>query len=129
MDEASIARGNDIRRRMMGQKVTDAEVINPNPFAKPVQEVVSQGFGQIWDNPAIPMKLRSIITLSMIIALNRPEQIQGHTRGALANGVTALELREMILHAQLYCGLPLAASASRAITQVLTEAGIDLTKL
>ena len=125
MDKDAIEQGNDIRRRMLGGPNTDAEVINPNAFNKPIQEIVSQGFGQIWTRPDMSMRDRSLVTLSMIIALNRPEQIQAHTKGALANGVTPIELREVILQAQLYCGLPVAASAGRAIAEVLKAAGVD----
>ena len=78
-------------------------------------------FGEVWQRPGLDRKTRSLITLSMLIGTGRFMQFPAHLRGALANGASVEELRELILHSQLYCGIPSAVEAMAALERVLAK--------
>lgn len=88
-----------------------------------LQQLVTEfAWGTVWTRPALDRKQRSLATVSMLVALNRPQELAGHLRGALANGVTPEELRELMVHSAVYCGFPAALDASRRLTEVLEAA-------
>jgi 4-carboxymuconolactone decarboxylase len=82
-------------------------------------------FGRIWARDGIDYKLRSILNVAMLTALNRPNQLRNHVEGALNNGVTVDELREILLHSAVYCGLPAAGDAFRVAEEVLKARKLD----
>ncbi|MGY2485652.1 carboxymuconolactone decarboxylase family protein [Cupriavidus sp. CP313] len=88
-----------------------------------LQQLVTEfAWGTVWTRDGLDRKQRSLATVSMLIALNRPQELAGHLRGALANGVTPQELRELMVHSAVYCGFPAALDASRKLTEVLDAA-------
>lgn len=86
-----------------------------------LQQLVTEfAWGTVWTRDGLDRKQRSLV--SMLIALNRPQELAGHLRGALADGVTPQELRELMVHSAIYCGFPAALDASRKLTEVLDAA-------
>ena len=89
-------------------------------FNRPFEDMVTRYcFGDTWTRPGLDRKTRSLLTLSMLIGSGRMMQFPAHVRGALANGVSKEELRELVLHAQLYCGIPAAVEATALCESVL----------
>ncbi len=89
-----------------------------------LQQLVTEfAWGTVWTRPGLERKQRSLATVSMLIALNRPQELAGHMRGALANGVSREELQELVLHSAVYCGFPASLDASRILAGVLEAAG------
>lgn len=115
--------GLQIRNEMFGEDLTSAQIHDPNPLFAPLQRVVTEVcFGDTWSRPELSRRDRSIATVSMLIALGRDHELRTHLRGALSNGVTPAEIRELALHSYLYAGLPAAFGAAAAANEVLTEA-------
>jgi len=113
-------RGLALRREMFGVAGADKALESASEFSRPLQEMVTRFcFGEVWQRPGLDRKTRSMITLSLLIGSGRFLQFPAHVRGALANGVTAEELRELVLHAQLYCGIPAAVEATALCESVI----------
>ena len=130
MSENSLQSGVQIRRDMFGVEFTDRQIAQANQFTKPMQDVVSQYcFGDTWSRPELGRRERSMVTLSALCAMGRSHELRVHVKGALANGVTPLEIREILLHTMVYAGVPLGADAIRNAAESLAEAGIDLDHL
>lgn len=119
--EAGIA----LRRRMWGEagveRIEQASALN-RPFEDLVTESV---FGSLWQRPGLDLRLRSIVTLTALTALSKPNQLKVHIQGALANGVTVDEIREIIIHTSLYSGIPTGVEAMTAAKEVLGKMGLD----
>ena len=115
-----ISRGEQTRRQVMGDDFVDKALKNSNEFTQPMQEYINQhGWGSTWQRQGIDLKTRSLVTIAMLAALKAPKELKGHVRGALNNGATAEEIREVILHSAVYCGAPAAQEAFRAANEVL----------
>jgi 4-carboxymuconolactone decarboxylase len=114
--------GMRIRREVYGDAYVDAAVERTTEFTADFQDLLTRyAWGEIWARPGLDRKTRSCLTLMALIALNREHELTLHVRGALRNGVTPDEIKEVILHSAVYCGLP-AANAAFAIAQrVLDE--------
>ncbi len=126
MDNAIIEEGLNIRRRMFGQAVTD-QANSANAFNKPLQDMISQYcFGEVWTRPDLNPAARSMITIAILTALGRGPEIRTHVKGALSNGVTPKQIQEVLLHAMIYAGVPLAVDAFRNASEALKESGVDL---
>jgi 4-carboxymuconolactone decarboxylase len=126
MTDDSFSRGLALRRHMFGAAGAENQVEAATDFTRPLQEwVTHQCFGEAWHRPALDNRTRSMITLSMLIALGREHEIKVHVRGAIANGVTKDEIREIMMHSIIYCGVPLAVGAFRAAVEVLKELGLE----
>lgn len=111
-----------MRTRTLGQAYVSKAVADPNDFAAPLQDIVtSHAWGTVWTREGLEPKLRSIATVSMLMALNRPNELKLHMRGALNNGVTPEQLRELIIHASVYCGFPAAMDSMRQAKALLEE--------
>jgi len=118
-------KGMAIRRDMFGAELADQAWAATDDFNRPFEELVNQYcFGEIWGRPGLDRKTRSIVTLSMLTGANRPNQIRGHVRGAIANGVTKAELMEVFLQSAIYCGVPAAVDSFRIAREVFKEMGI-----
>lgn len=117
--------GLAMRRRVLGDEYVDRQLANADPdgVAAPLQQLVTEYcWGTLWPRDTIDPARRSLITLAMLIARNAPEEIATHTRGALNNGCTVEEIAEVALHSAIYCGVPAALSAMRAMKPTLDEA-------
>jgi 4-carboxymuconolactone decarboxylase len=111
------------RRAVLGDAYVDAALARVTPFTKPLQELVTRhAWGNTWQRPGLDLRTRSIVTVSMLVALGRTHELKTHVRGALNNGVTVEELQEIFLHASVYCGFPAAVDAFRAAAEVVDGA-------
>jgi 4-carboxymuconolactone decarboxylase len=123
MDERErYAAGMTIRRAVLGDAHVDRAQTNRNPFNEPFQDLITRyAWGEIWTRPGLPRPTRSLITLAMLIALNRAEEFRMHVRAALNNDVTRDQIRELLLQSAIYCGVPAANAAFHAAEQVFAE--------
>src|SRR6202049_280450 len=114
--------GMTIRREVLGDAYVDAAIAKRNTFSEAFQDLITRyAWGEIWTRPALPRQTRSLITIAMLIALNREEELRMHLRGALRNGATQEEIRETLLQSAIYCGVPAANSAFRIAQDIFTE--------
>lgn len=125
MDNATVEKGLALRREMFGAELVAKTWAAADEFNRPFEELVNQYcFGEIWSRPGLDRRTRSIVTLSMLTGLNRPNQIRAHVRGAISNGVTKAEIQELFLQAAIYCGVPAAVDSFRIAREVFQEMGI-----
>ena len=125
MNQELFDRGLKIRREVLGADYVDSSIRNADDFTRPLQELVTQfGWGEIWARPGLDRRTRSLINLAMISALNRPHELKLHIRGAINNGVTKDEIREVFLQVIPYCGFPAALDSFRTAREVFDEMGI-----
>ena len=118
-------KGIGIRGEIFGAELVDKGWAAADDFNRPFEELINQYcFGEIWGRPGLDRKMRSIVTLSMLTGLNRPNQIRAHVKGAIANGVSKEELKELFLQAAIYCGVPAAVDSFRIAREVFQEMGI-----
>ena len=97
---------------------------NADDFQMPLQDAVTRiCFGEVWSRPALSLKVRSMLTIAILAGQSRPDQLQNHIKGAISNGVSKEEIREILLHAMLYVGLPAASDSWRQATAALKEIG------
>ncbi|AQA18803.1 4-carboxymuconolactone decarboxylase [Halioglobus japonicus] len=114
--------GEVIRREVMGSTHVDASLGNATELDMPLQEAAMEHvWGGVWTRDGLDRRTRSIVTVSMLIALQAHGELKGHVRGALNNGVTPEEVREIIMHAAAYCGYPQALSAMRVAREVIDQ--------
>lgn len=116
--------GLKVRREVLGADYVDQSIANANDFMMAFQHITTEwcwGYG--WDRPGLDRKTRSLLNLAMLTALNRAPEIKLHVRGALNNGVSVDEIKEVLLHATIYCGIPAGLDAFKAANEVLVEAG------
>ena len=117
---AAYKAGLAMRSRVLGEDYVARSFENATDLNMPFQELATEfAWGSVWTRPGLSLRDRSLATLSMCIALNRPAEIKIHLRGAIRNGVTQVELRELILHSFLYCGGPAALDAYKAVRDEL----------
>ena len=123
MDEKERYRkGQQTRREVLGQEHVDRAQANLSEFNAPFQEFITRyAWGEIWERAGLTRRERSLITLAILVALNREPEFRMHIRAALNNGVTIDEIREVLIHAGIYCGLPAANAAIQAAEQVIKE--------
>jgi 4-carboxymuconolactone decarboxylase len=111
--------GLKTRRAILGDAHVDASFANRDEFTSDFQNFITRyAWGEIWTRPGLPPQTRSLITITMLIALNREEELRLHLRAALKNGVTQNEIREALLQSAVYCGVPAANSAFRIAQEV-----------
>ena len=114
-------RGDKLRRKVLGDEHVDRSQSTRTPFNGDFVDLITRyGWGEIWSRPGLDLKTRSCINVAMLVALGREEELVLHLRGALNNGVTRDEIKEILLQAAVYCGLPAANSAFRVASQVLS---------
>ena len=95
-------------------------------FNRTLQELVTRYcFGEVWARPQIDRKTRSMLTMALLVALNKPTQLKGHVRGAVKNGCSKEEIREVLLHSMIYAGVPAGVDSFIHATEVLKELGIE----
>lgn len=123
--DSQFEQGLQKRKQVMGDAFVDKAFANVDAFTAPLQEFVTRNaWGTTWCRDGLPLKTRSLITLSMLTALGRSTEIKGHVRGAINNGASMQEIQEVLLHAAVYCGMPLAIDAFRSAHEVIQEMGL-----
>jgi 4-carboxymuconolactone decarboxylase len=104
--------GMKTRRSVLGDAHVDRTLKNRTKFNEPFQDLITRyAWGEVWNRPGLPKKTRSLLTLSMLVALNRGEEFRMHVKAALSIGVSRDEIQELLLQAAIYCGVPAANSA------------------
>ena len=122
MPESQYEKGLAVRKEVLGAEHVERSLAKADEFDRPLQDlVIEYGWGATWAREGLPRKTRSMLTLAMLTALNRPHELKLHVRGALRNGVTKDEIREVLLQAAIYCGMPAAIDAFRAAREALDE--------
>jgi len=125
VDRETFEKGLAIRRAVLGADYVDKAMSTADDFNRPMQELTTQYcWGEIWGRPGLDRRTRSIINLAMISALNRPHEIKAHVKGALNNGLTKDDIREVFLQVAIYCGVPAGVDSFRAAQEVFKEMGI-----
>jgi 4-carboxymuconolactone decarboxylase len=121
-DEERLEQGMALRRAVLGDAHVDRAEANKTALNADFQSFITRyAWGEVWQRPGLSRHARSLITISMLIALNRPDELRMHLSAAFNNGVTEEELREAIFHSALYCGLPAANSAFHLAEEVLAS--------
>jgi len=114
--------GLAVRRAVLGTAYVDKALAAADSFSQPLQELVTENaWGTVWTREGLSRRDRSLITVAMLIALNRPHEIKLHLRGALNNGLSREEIRELLLQAGVYCGMPAAVDAFRIARELFAE--------
>ena len=114
--------GRRIMSELMGPEYLEAKAKTRNAFNGPLHDYAEEVcFGRVWAREGIDRKLRSILNVAMLVALNRSGPLRHHVEGALNNGCTVEELREILLHTAVYCGLPAATEGFKVAEEVLKE--------
>jgi 4-carboxymuconolactone decarboxylase len=125
MSNEMFEKGLKVRREVLGAEYVDKAIAGADDFNRPLQELVtSYCWGEIWNRPGLDRRTRSMLNLAMLTALNRPHEVKLHVRGAINNGLTKDEIREVLLQAGIYCGVPAAIDSFRIAREVFAEMGI-----
>lgn len=124
MDERERYRkGLETRRAVLGDAHVDRTLARRTELDEEFQDLLTRlAWGEIWSRPGLPRTTRSMLTVAFLVALGREEELRLHLGAALRNGVTREELREVLLHSAVYCGVPAANSAFRIAAEVLAQA-------
>jgi 4-carboxymuconolactone decarboxylase len=121
-DEERFEAGLHVRREVLGNDYVNRSLASATEFSRPFQDLVSRYcWGDIWCRPGLDRKQRSIVNLSMIAALNRPHELKLHVKGALNNGMTRDEIREVFMQVAVYCGIPAGLDSFRLAQEVFAE--------
>jgi 4-carboxymuconolactone decarboxylase len=125
MDKQTYETGLAIRTATLGKEYVEKAIASADEFNKPLQDLVTEYcWGAVWGRKELPKKTRSMLNLAMISILNRPHELRAHLAGALRNGVTPVEIREVLLQVAIYGGVPAAVDSFRLAREVLHEHGI-----
>lgn len=117
-------RGLKVRKEVLGDAYVDKALESADEFSMPLQEyLTAHAWAASWARPGLEKKTRSMLNLAMLTALNRGHEFRIHVRGALNNGVTKEEIREILIHAAVYCGAPAAMDGFRIAKEVFAEEG------
>ena len=126
MSEDERERGMRVRRQVLGDDHVDRAVEGTTPFTADFQDFITRyAWAEIWARPGLDRRTRSCITLTALVALGRDHEVAMHVRAALRNGLTADEIKEVLLHTAVYAGVPAANSAFSIAQQVLAEEGVE----
>jgi len=126
MTAESFQIGFKIQKEIFGDEFPQRAIDRTTPLSRPFQEaLVGFTFGEVWARPHLTRDMRSLLTCAMLIALNRPDQLRNHVRGALNNGCTKEQIVEVCIHALAYCGAPLSVSAHGTVIDELQKLGLE----
>ena len=121
-DRERYEKGMAVRRAVLGDPHVDRSLNNRNDFNQDFQDLIARyAWGEIWTRPGLPRHTRSLLTLAMMVALNRSDELRLHLRAAFNNGVTRDEIKEVLLQTAIYCGVPAANSAFHIAEEVFAE--------
>jgi 4-carboxymuconolactone decarboxylase len=122
MDKTTHDKGLEIRKAVMGEAFVTNALKNVDEFNKPFQELVTEYcWGAVWGREELPRKTRSMLNLAMLSILNRPNELRAHLKGALTNGVTRSEIREVLMQVAIYAGVPAGVDSFRIAREVFAE--------
>jgi 4-carboxymuconolactone decarboxylase len=123
MDTKDLAtKGLKLRKEMVGAAAVEQRIASMGEFGEPLQHIINAyAYGDIWSRPGLSIGIKSLAMIAMMAAANRPAELRVHLKGALKNGCTPEEIREVLLLVALYCGIPAANEAHRAAMDVLAE--------
>src|SRR5467141_5412269 len=122
MDKKTHDKGLEIRKAVMGEAYVSNAMKNADDFNRPFQELVTEYcWGAAWGSDGLSRKTRSMLNIAMISILNRPHELKLHVKGALRNGVTKDEIREILLQVAVYCGIPSGIDAFRNAREAFKE--------
>ncbi len=123
MDERQrYEQGMKVRRAVLGDAHVDATLANRSEFNEAFQDMITRyAWGEIWTRPGLPRETRSMLTLAMMVALNREDELRMHLQAALNNGVTREQIQEVLLQTAIYCGVPAANSAFHIAEEVFSR--------
>lgn len=125
VDKETFEKGLAIRKAVLGAEFVEKSFAAADDFNRPMQELTTQYcWGETWGRPGLDRKTRSMLNLAMLAALNRPHEFKAHVRGAITNGVSKDEIREVLLQAAIYCGVPVGMDTFRMAKEVFAELGI-----
>jgi 4-carboxymuconolactone decarboxylase len=114
--------GMKVRRAVLGDAYVERAQAAKTPFSEPFQDLITRyAWGEIWTRPGLPRNTRSLLTLAMMVALNRNDEFRMHVRAAANNNVTREEIQEVLLQAAIYCGVPAANAAFHIAQEVFAE--------
>jgi len=120
-------RGLAVRKQVLGTERVEQSMASADPFIMPMIELTTEMcWGSIWTRPGLPQNTRSLLVIAMLAALNRQNELETHVAAALDNGCTVEEIREVLLQAAVYCGIPAGFEAFRTARKALTDRGVDL---
>ena len=115
-------KGLAIRKAVLGKEYVEKSLAGADDFTRPMQELVTKYcWGEVWGNGNLSRRDRSLLNLAMLSILNRPHELKLHVKGALTNGVTRDEIREVILQVAIYAGVPAGIDATRIAKEALAE--------
>lgn len=115
-------RGMEVRRAVLGDAHVERALRSQNDFNDAFQDLITRyAWGEIWSRPGLPRQTRSLLTIAMMIALNRTEEFRMHVRASFNNGVTRDQIQEVLLQSAIYCGVPAANSAFHVAEEVFAE--------
>jgi 4-carboxymuconolactone decarboxylase len=121
-DRERYEQGMKTRRVVLGDAHVDATLKNKNELTDVFQDFITRyAWGEIWSRPGLPKETRSLLTLAMMVALNRPDELRMHLRAALNIGITREQIQEVLLQTAIYCGLPAANSAFHIALEVFSQ--------
>ena len=121
-DDSVYERGMRVRREVLGDDHVDGAIARTTDFTADFQDFITcYAWGEIWARSGLDRKTRSCVTLAALVALGKLEELEMHVRAALRNGLTVDEIREVLLHSAIYCGLPAANAAFAVAQRVLTD--------
>ena len=125
MNKDAFEKGLQTRREVLGSEYVDNSIQNAGEFNMPMQELVTEyAWNAIWNRPGLDRRSRSMINLAMLTALNRPHELKLHLKGAINNGLSKEEIREILMQTAIYCGVPAAIDSFRCAKEVFAEMGI-----
>ena len=126
-DRDRYAEGMKVRRAVLGDAHVDRSLTNNNAFTEEFQDLITRyAWGEIWTRPGLPRHTRSLITLALMIAINRGDEFRMHVRASFNNGVTRDEIKEVILQCAIYCGVPAANAAFHMAMDVFSEMSSEM---
>jgi 4-carboxymuconolactone decarboxylase len=121
-DRERYEQGMSVRRAVLGDAHVDLSLKNKNEFNQDFQDLITRyAWGEVWTRPGLPRHTRSLLTLAMMVALNRSDELRLHLRAAFNNGVNRDEIKEVLLQTAVYCGVPAANSAFHVAEEVFAE--------
>jgi 4-carboxymuconolactone decarboxylase len=122
MDKKTYDKGLEVRKAVLGEAYVNNALKNVDDFNKPFQELLTEYcWGAVWGREELPRKTRSMLNLAMISILNRPHELRTHIKGALTNGVTKDEIREIFMQVAIYAGAPAGVDSFRIAREVFAE--------
>ncbi len=125
-DKNRYKQGMEVRREVLGDEWVDRAQAKRNDFTSDFQDFITRyAWGEVWSRPGLDRRSRSLLTLAMMIALGRWDEFRLHVRAALNNGLSVEEIKEVILHAAIYAGVPAANSAFAEALEALKDCGIE----